>query len=245
MGFLNNLFKRKPAPAEKPVSADNTGVFALAARNDTTLTAPKNEDYAAYVAKTVDNVDVPTPPEPAPPVPAPTVTPLHIGKSGLDLIKASEGLELAAYPDPASALGNACSLAKISLKKYATVPNWASLSGNPWTIGYGHTGPEVKPQQTVSLEEAERILKSDIAKFEQGVRSACTVPLTANQFDALVSLAFNIGLGNLSSSTLVKLVNRGNFRGAGDQFLRWNKAQGQVLSGLTIRREKEKALFLS
>jgi lysozyme len=170
-------------------------------------------------------------PPPAPPVqPSPgptTTTPLpaqisiatKVSQAGVDIIKGFEGCELHAYPDPGT-------------------------GGDPWTIGYGHTGPEVKKGLKITKEEAEALLKKDLVKFEQGVLNLCTVQLTQPQFDALVSFAYNCGLGNLKSSTLLKLVNKGDFQGAAEQFLRWNKAAGKVLKGLTRRREAEKQVFL-
>lgn len=140
----------------------------------------------------------------------------QIGQKGLDLIKRFEGLKLRSYKCPAGV----------------------------WTIGYGHTG-NVTNNQIITSEQAESILRTDLRKFEQAVSDAVTVPLSQNQFDALVSLAFNIGAGAFAKSTLLRLLNQRDYAGAADQFLRWNRAGDKVLDGLTRRRQDERALFLS
>lgn len=141
---------------------------------------------------------------------------LALGKDGLELIKNFEGCVLKVYLD---------------------------AIGLP-TIGYGHL---IKPGESftkITQKEAEDLLKSDAQIFVDGVNKLLEVNVTQNQFDALVSIAFNIGLGNLKSSTLLRLVNAGDYKGAADQFPRWNKAGGKVLSGLTKRRNAERDLFL-
>lgn len=139
-----------------------------------------------------------------------------INAAGLAILKSCEGLALKAYLCPAKV----------------------------WTIGYGHTGPEVKAGQIISELEAERLLRADLARFERAVESAVTVPLTDNQFAACVSLAFNIGAGAFAKSGLVRLLNAKDYTGAAEQFRRWTKGGGQVLPGLTARRDTERALFL-
>jgi lysozyme len=136
--------------------------------------------------------------------------------AGLSLIKSFEGCELAAYKCPAGVL----------------------------TIGYGHTGADVKPGQVITAHRAEELLQGDLARFEQAVSKAIKVAVTPNQFGAMVSLCYNIGAGAFAKSTLVKRVNAGDTQGAADQFLAWNKAGGKVLKGLARRREAERALFL-
>jgi len=135
-----------------------------------------------------------------------------------------EGLRLKAYPDPAT-------------------------GGEPWTIGVGHTSaagaPKVFKGLTITAKEADDILSRDLATFEKAVATAVKVPLNQNEFDALVSLAFNIGAGAFQKSTLVKELNAGNRYGAASQILRWNRANGKVMKGLTKRREAERAQFLS
>jgi lysozyme len=139
---------------------------------------------------------------------------MKISDEGLALIKRFEGLELTAYRCPAGVL----------------------------TIGYGSTGPHVKPGMCISEAEADKLLRKDVARFEEGV-SHIVGTTTQNRFDALVSFTFNLGLGNLMSSTLLKKHRAGAFGAAADQFLRWDKANGRVLAGLTRRREAEAAMY--
>lgn len=117
-----------------------------------------------------------------------------------------------------------------------------------WTIGTGTTvypnGVKVKKGDACTAEQAKTYFKHDLAKFEKTVNESVTVPLTQNQFDALVSLTYNIGSGAFNNSTLLKKLNKGDYQGAADQFLAWKKAGGKVLPGLVRRREAERALFL-
>jgi lysozyme len=92
---------------------------------------------------------------------------------------------------------------------------------------------------------AEALLALDILRFQNGVLKLVTYPINGNQFDALVDFSFNLGLGNLGSSTLLKKLNAGDVKGASEEFLRWDKAGGKVLAGLTRRRKAERDLFLS
>ena len=139
---------------------------------------------------------------------------MQISKAGLDLIKQFEGLYLKAYRCPAG------------------VP----------TIGYGHTAG-VAMGQTITQQQADDYLRRDVRQFERAVARLVTVPLTQGQFDALVSFAFNLGEGALAQSTLLRLLNTGDYAGAAAQFDRWNKAGGRVLPGLVRRRAAERALF--
>lgn len=141
-----------------------------------------------------------------------------INNAGVELIKSFEGLKLTAYPDPAT-------------------------GGDPWTIGYGTTGPNVKKGLKITEAQAKDWLIEDINKFADGVDKLVTVRINENQKAALTSFAYNVGLGNLKSSTLLRLVNAGDFKGAQAQFARWNKAAGKVMAGLTRRRAAEAALF--
>ena len=115
------------------------------------------------------------------------------------------------------------------------------------TIGYGHVENPIPPggTRTITAEDAEQILREDLQRFEHDVNNMLTVEVTQNQFDALVSFAFNLGPANLKSSTLLRKVNSGDFNGAAEEFPKWNHAGGQVLAGLTARRNAEKTLFLS
>lgn len=135
----------------------------------------------------------------------------------IDLVAQFEGCKLTAYLCPAGVL----------------------------TIGYGHTGPDVKPGQTITKERARQLLAADLAKFAHGVNELCNGwRITQGMFDALVSFAYNLGLGALAGSTLMRLLRAGDVKGAADQFSRWNKAAGKVLPGLVKRRAAERDLFL-
>jgi len=99
--------------------------------------------------------------------------------------------------------------------------------------------------RTFSMEEVDKLLAEDLARFESGVQRLCSGGLTTGRFGALVSFAFNVGLGNLQNSTLRMKHNRGEFESAAEEFLKWNKAGGKELKGLTTRRKDERALYLS
>jgi lysozyme len=117
-----------------------------------------------------------------------------------------------------------------------------------WTIGVGHTAaagnPAPRAGMTITAAESDEILSRDLRLFEKAVRDAVTVPLAQHEFDALVSLAFNIGAGAFAKSTLVKKLNAGDRAGAANAFLSWNKAGGKVLKGLATRRAAERLQFL-
>ena len=127
-------------------------------------------------------------------------------------------------------------------------PDFAGVS----TIGWGHA---IKPGERFALpltaEQADTLLREDIADFEDAVNRAVSVPITQSMFDALVCFAFNVGAGNLVSSTLLRVLNRGYYAAASLQFGRWNKSTNphtgkkEPLRGLTRRRSAEKALFES
>lgn len=117
------------------------------------------------------------------------------------------------------------------------------------TIGVGHTSaagpPTIYKGMKITAAQADEILSRDLAIFEKGVSQAVKVPLSQNEFDALVSFAFNVGVGAFQKSTLVKELNKGNRYGAANELLRWNKAGGKVLKGLTNRRKAERDQFLN
>lgn len=115
---------------------------------------------------------------------------------------------------------------------------------DPWTIGWGRTRG-VQVGDTCTREQADDWLVEDVRVAEMDVETLVTLPLTANQYDALVSFAYNLGGPSLAASTLLKRLNAGDISGAADQFLRWNKSKGVVLPGLTRRREAERKLFLT
>lgn len=95
----------------------------------------------------------------------------------------------------------------------------------------------------ITIAQADSLLEKDVKTFVAGVNALLTTDISQNQFDALVSFAYNLGLGALGKSTLLKLVNRRKFTMAASEFLRWNKCHGHVLNGLTARREAERKLF--
>lgn len=170
---------------------------------------------------------------------------MKINSEGKALIKRWEGLRLKAYPDPASP--RARHLA-------GTGKNDPTLSGEPWTIFYGHTG-DVKEGMSGTSHQADVVLDLDLEEFEDIVTRAVTAPLSENQFSALVSILFNVGPGKkgvrdgivtLKSgqpSTLLRKLNAGDYAGAQAEFIKWNKAGGQSMPGLTARRAAEARLF--
>ena len=117
-----------------------------------------------------------------------------------------------------------------------------------WTIGFGTTiypnGIRVKKGDTCTEAQAKAYMAHDLKKFESAVNTAVKVTLNQNQFDALVSLTYNIGIGAFKSSTLLKKLNAKDYKGAAEQFPRWNRGGGRVLNGLIKRRKIEMELFL-
>jgi lysozyme len=118
-------------------------------------------------------------------------------------------------------------------------------SARVWTIGYGSTHGVTKHTPPVSKEDAEKILRRDVAKFELAVKGAAHRKLTQGQFDALVLFSFNVGAAALRRSTLMQKLNAGDVAGAAEQFARWTKAGGKEVAGLTRRRKIEQEIFLS
>jgi lysozyme len=117
-----------------------------------------------------------------------------------------------------------------------------------WTVGVGHLIGDGKTlpdswNKTFTLDEVYDILAKDVVRFERGVNKYITVPLRQNEFDAIISFSFNLGLGVLQRSTLRQALNRGDKEGAIASLLKYNKAGGKVLKGLDIRRKDEAALF--
>jgi lysozyme len=160
--------------------------------------------------------------------------------AGLALIKSCEGLRLKAYPDPESERGR---------HLHATGHDDPALDGSPWTIGYGHTGPEVSEGLTLTAAQAERILQADVERFEAELAPLLgDVPLNENQYAACIVFAFNIGAAAFRGSTVLKRLRRLDFADAANWFAPWNKAgppgQKKVSNILVTRRAAEKALFL-
>lgn len=159
----------------------------------------------------------------------------HLGPDGTELCHHYEQLRLKAYPDPGSPCAKALRAGKPGL----------GLSGAPWTIGWGDTGPDVVQGLVITAEEADqRFARRMALEFEPAVRKAVKVPVNQRQFDALVSIFYNAGVGALSASTLVRVLNLGDYAGAAAQFPRWNKSGGEVMKGLQRRREAERLVFL-
>lgn len=113
------------------------------------------------------------------------------------------------------------------------------------TIGWGHTGNDVKLGQSITQEKADELFRLDLKRFEIAVNKRVKVPLTQGQYDALVSLSFNIGTGNFAKSTVLRKLNAKDYQGAGIAFDMWNKGGGAVMPGLQKRRHAEQALFNS
>lgn len=140
---------------------------------------------------------------------------MKINKEGLSIIKQCEGCRLKAYLCP------------------SLIP----------TIGYGHT-TGVKLGDTITQADANRYLLQDLKRFEQAVTALVKVPINENQFSALVSFAFNVGVGNLKSSTLLKKLNLKDYKGCSNEFDRWvYSSNKKPLEGLKKRRKLERELF--
>ena len=146
---------------------------------------------------------------------------MAVNQEALDLIKSFEGLVKKWYRDPVGV----------------------------WTIGYGHTDSAGHPRHrddpglTMTDRDAEIVLQRDLGQYEAAVNGAVKVPLNENQYGALVSFTYNLGAGNLASSTLLRKLNAGDYTGAAGEFPKWVKAGGKTLNGLVRRRAAEQALF--
>ena len=126
----------------------------------------------------------------------------------------------------------------VRLKAYKPVP-----TEQFWTIGYGHYGPDVRRGSSITEATAEKLLRQDLRKFEVGVTNLLKTRINQNRFDALVSLAFNIGLGAFAESTVLRETNRRRFTRAAAAFRMWVKGGGRVLPGLVKRRASEAWLY--
>lgn len=148
---------------------------------------------------------------------------------GLTLLMEREGLENEAYPDPKSPLFKACQRQGINPLRggYRQLASWETLSGEPWTVGIGHTGPEVSAGVVWTDEKCRDVLARDLERFERAVNACVTVPLEQYQFDALVSFAFNCGENALAHgngggpSSILRALNAGDYDGAGEAFNNW------------------------
>lgn len=149
----------------------------------------------------------------------PHVVGYTLDQKGIDLIKGFEGLKLKAYQD----------------------------SAGIWTIGHGTikypNGKAVARGDVCTEAQAVEFMKNDLKGFEAKVNAVVKVPLTQNQYNALVSLTYNIGQSAFSNSTLLRKLNARDYAGAAEQFLVWKKAGGKVVQGLLNRRQAEKKVF--
>lgn len=144
---------------------------------------------------------------------------MKTSQNGIDVMHYFESCRLKAYPDPAT-------------------------GGAPWTVGYGDTGPDVVPGLVITQDEADtRFAKRLTREFEPGVSGGLQRTATQGQFDAMVCLAYNIGVHAFSGSTLLRKFNAGDVLGAQAQFSVWNRAGGRPMLGLSRRRAAEAALF--
>ena len=139
---------------------------------------------------------------------------MHISDEGVALVKKFEGCKLEAY----------------------------QCAAGVWTIGYGSTRGVVEGD-VWSQEKADMMLEDELQEYGEHVEELVTMPLSQNQFDALTSWTFNLGPTNLATSTLLKVLNAGEYEDVPAQIKRWNKANGNVLEGLVRRREAEALLF--
>jgi lysozyme len=140
---------------------------------------------------------------------------LTYGGQGLALTEQFEGCELTAYQDQVGV----------------------------WTIGYGHTGPDVVAGLTITQDQAQALLAKDVGSASACVNAVVTVQLSQEEFDALVDFVFNLGAGAFRGSTLLRVLNTGDFAAAAAQFDAWDRAGGAVVAGLLRRRQAETALF--
>lgn len=144
---------------------------------------------------------------------------MNISDAGIQAIAEREGERLTAYPDPAT-------------------------GGDPWTIGVGHTGG-VEEGDTITQDESRAFLSADLATAEAAINRGVKVPISQNEFDALCSFTFNVGVANFMTSTLLRLLNIGDHKDAANEFPKWNRAAGRVMAGLVTRRAGERDQFLS
>ncbi|HEY2466562.1 MAG TPA: lysozyme [Terracidiphilus sp.] len=146
-----------------------------------------------------------------------SVNNLTYSTKGLALTEQFEGCRLAAYQDQVGV----------------------------WTIGYGHTGADVKPGMTITSAQAQALLAQDVTSASACVNNVVAVALSQDEFDALVDFVFNLGVGAFSGSTMLRKLNAGDFASAAAQFDLWDRAGGAVVAGLLRRRQEEADLFNS
>jgi lysozyme len=144
---------------------------------------------------------------------------IGISVAGLLHIQHGEGLRYTAYPDPGT-------------------------GGAPWTICYGHTGPEVRPGLTVNQAQCDAWLREDIAEAESYLRKYVRVPLRQGEWDAYTSFVYNVGPARFRDSTMLRKLNAGDWKGACREFPKWVYANKRKLRGLQIRRTEELTMCL-
>ncbi len=194
-------------------------VEGLVGRADDTNSDPSDADDATSENSAADQGRQTEASEPESPAPASSDlghaanAGLRMNDAGLEIIKESEGLRLEAY----------------------------NLGGQ-WLIGYGHAAT-ARAGMTISEAQAGELLRSDVRTSEDGVRRLVVVPMNENQFSAMVSLAYNLGVGGYGRSTVLEQINQGDYDGAANAFLNHNRAGGKVNAHLTQRREQERDLF--
>jgi lysozyme len=143
-----------------------------------------------------------------------------VSPQGVAAMKGEEGCKLTAYPDP------------------------GSKDGKPWTVGFGSTGPDIVKGTVWTQAQADARFLADLRRFEGSVEAKLgTAPTSQQQFDALVSFAYNVGIGALSTSTLLAKHLAGDFAGAAEQFARWINNDGKPMPGLKARRAREAAIY--
>lgn len=143
-----------------------------------------------------------------------------VSPSGIAAMKRFEGCALKAYPDP------------------------GSRDGGPWTIGFGATGPGISEGTVWTQEQADARFMADLRRFENLVEAALgNAPTSQQQFDAITSITYNIGIGSLRQSTLLRRHKAGDFAAATDEFGRWIYNDGKLMKGLRSRRAKEAAIY--
>lgn len=145
---------------------------------------------------------------------------MKVSDDGRDFIKSLEGFSAEAYPDP------------------------GSRTGEPWTVGYGHTGPDVKKGTKVTRSDAGRLLVKDLAFVEQAIAKYVKLPLIQREFDAFASFIFNVGSMAFKDSTLLRLFNLGKRTEAAAEFLKWIHNDKKEIAGLVRRRAAERKLFM-
>jgi lysozyme len=144
---------------------------------------------------------------------------MHVSPAGVALTKSMESCRLVAYPDPGT-------------------------GAQPWTCGWGSTGPDIHEGTVWTQAQADARLEADLARAGQAVNGLVHVVLSQNAFDSLCDFCYNVGIGNFRSSTLLRLLNAGDMVGAVNEFGKWIFAGDKIMPGLVRRRAAEKALFL-